>query len=158
MEHWKWRLAFLVFGLVTYIPQLEGAQKAKQPSKSKTKEGTVVAGRPRDAKATACVNQIKPDEEEEASFFRKEIPETDNGKCLLACYLEAKGILSGGKFSSSGAAKIAARAYPNSLAKTGNVKHILSHCGSIAARESEKCQLAYRLAECTTTLSDKFKL
>nr|AMQ76487.1 odorant-binding protein 34 [Apolygus lucorum] len=158
MEHWKWRLALLIFGMVTCVPQLEGAQKSKQPSKAKTKESQVVAARPKDARAAACVTQIGPDEEEEASFYRKEIPETDKGKCLLACYLESKGVLSGGKFSSSGAAKIAARAYPNNAAKTGNVKHILSHCGTIAARETEQCQLAYRLAECTTTLADKFKL
>nr|ANA10235.1 odorant-binding protein 9 [Adelphocoris suturalis] len=158
MELWKWRLALIIFGLVSCIQQTEGSQRTKQQPKSKTKENVVGATRPRDAKATECVNQVKANEEESASFFRKEIPETEAGKCLLACYLEGKGLIVGGKISSSGAARLAARAYPNNRVKTGNVKHILSHCGTIAGRESNNCEMAYKLADCTTTLSDKFKL
>ncbi|BES93636.1 Odorant Hypothetical protein protein [Nesidiocoris tenuis] len=148
----------VLLGLICLL-DVEGVQRQtkQQKNKPQTKEnqGPLKAN---DPKAAACISQTQASEDEVASFLRKEIPETDNGKCLLACYLDAKGVMSNGKFNSAGAQKIAARAYPNNVAKTGQVRHVLTHCGTVASRETEKCQLAYKLADCTTTLSDKFKL
>nr|AXU25078.1 odorant-binding protein 13 [Cyrtorhinus lividipennis] len=150
--------SFLLVCALLFL-EVSGSQRTKQQNKPRTKESQATSPtRPRDEKAAACINQIHPDEEEEASFFRKEIPETEKGKCLLACYLEGKGVMSEGKFNSKGAARVATQAFPNSLTKSGQVKHILSHCGTIASRETDKCLLAYKLADCTTMLSDKFKL
>nr|QHI06950.1 odorant-binding protein 4 [Helopeltis theivora] len=66
--------------------------------------------------------------------------------------------MAGGKFKSSGISKVATKIYPNNAAKSTRVRHILTHCGAIASRETEKCQAAYKLADCTTTLSEKLKL
>ncbi|XP_014242444.1 uncharacterized protein LOC106662719 [Cimex lectularius] len=108
---------------------------------------------------TKCINREHPNKEEIDSFKRKEIPKTEAGKCLLACYLESRGLLtSSGRFSPQGASRLAANVYPGNIVKTGHARHILSHCGAVVKSENNSCELATKLAHCTTTLSEQFKL
>ncbi|XP_031634711.1 general odorant-binding protein 19d-like [Contarinia nasturtii] len=100
-----------------------------------------------------CKGPSHANEDEIKSLQNHEVPQTHNGKCLLACIQEKLGILVDGKLSVEGAKAIGAKKHEGNPKNTALFYEMVDECQTVA--DPDRCEAATKFMGCMVNAAVK---
>uniref|UniRef100_A0A8D8VYG3 General odorant-binding protein 28a n=1 Tax=Cacopsylla melanoneura TaxID=428564 RepID=A0A8D8VYG3_9HEMI len=105
-----------------------------------------------------CMSEVQAEDKDLEGFRKMQIPDSDKGKCMMACLMKEAGIIENSKFSKEGAEKLAERYYGENVDDMNKARSIIDNCDSFVSDETEECNLATKLAFCVVEEAQKVGL
>ncbi|KAI5732958.1 hypothetical protein M8J76_006126 [Diaphorina citri] len=105
-----------------------------------------------------CMSETQAEDKDLEGFRKMQIPDSEKGKCMMACLMKEAGIIENTKFSKEGAERLAQRYYADNEENMTKARSIIDSCDAYVAEETEECSLATKLAFCVVEEAQKVGL
>nr|ADD84665.1 odorant-binding protein 1 [Apolygus lucorum]AFJ54050.1 odorant binding protein 9 [Apolygus lucorum] len=99
----------------------------------------------------ACLKKHPSIKESDVQEFLKKhkLPETDDGKCMIACYMEEMNLMADGKINVEEAKKTNSDKYDGEPDNKELADKLIDHCSSQVSPDGmSKCEYAYQISKC----------
>ncbi|KAJ9596621.1 hypothetical protein L9F63_012318, partial [Diploptera punctata] len=141
------RVALLL--LVVYLSTIQGEDTADQHLKLNTIKNIV-----------ACKQEHNARREDYDAVRNSKTPNTQEGKCFLACLFNKFQVTEGGKYSVASFKKRVAELYKDEEDKLTKANQMVDNCANTLRQErvSDKCEYAVEILECMASYSSKVEV
>ncbi|KAG8310305.1 pheromone binding [Homalodisca vitripennis] len=103
-----------------------------------------------------CKAETGAKEDSVQTFDTQTIPESKEGKCMMACVLRKKGLMKDGKMSGPDVTKHMEEMYADDPNKMEEAARVVGMCSTIDVKGLDECEMAYTYMKCGQ--KHKFKL
>ncbi|XP_023722795.1 uncharacterized protein LOC111872824 isoform X2 [Cryptotermes secundus] len=108
-----------------------------------------------------CKKEHNATRDDYDAIRKSRVPQTDEGKCFMACIFEKFHVTRGGKYSADSFAKVVIELYKDELQKRERALEMVQDCG-IQSDEwggtAEKCSYPAKVMECIASYTSRIPI